>query len=372
MKNAELLTLARAACDTLMRTYTPEDLPPAGHFHYHQGVFLEGMFRFWKITHEAKYFDYIKGYYDSLIDEQGNLYFDRDQLDSLQVGNLLFPLYEETKDRRYLIAAKKLRYIIDGINKTSEGGFWHKDKYPYQMWLDGLYMAGPFLLKCSDYFQESRLVDQVLYQEQLMRNHMLDTSSGLLYHAWDEKCAQPWANPITGCSPEFWGRSAGWYGVALVDILEQMPDNHAGRKNLEDNLRNYITSILKVQDAETKGWYQVLDKGDREDNWLESSCAALFIYTIAKAVTSDIFDGEELITDMLEGFIETHVELKDDDFFLKNICIGTSAGEYAYYVDRPTAVNDLHGVGAFLWAILSAYEVLEKNTESVSVLETVK
>ena len=359
LSKTELLELAGKACDTLMRTYTPEELPPGGHFHYHQGVFLDGMYRLYQLTKEEKYLTYIKGYYDSLIDEEGNLYFDRDQLDSLQVGLLLFPLYEETKEERYLIVAKKLLHIVYGINKSSEGGFWHKDKYPYQMWLDGLYMAGPFLLQCARHFQLPDLVTQVVYQESLMRKNMYNPTTGLLYHAWDEKKVQPWADPATGCSPEIWGRSAGWYGTALVDILELLPEKHAERQQLEDKLTAYVATLLNYQDPKSHCWYQIVDKPEKSDNWLESSCSALFIYTIAKSIELQLVDSTKraAVEQALEGLVKEMVHVEGDHLSLSGICIGTSAGEYRYYVERPTSENDLHGVGAFIWAVLAVYEL---------------
>jgi len=359
LSKQELLELAEKACDTLMKTYTPEELPPSGHFHYHQGVFLDGMYRLYKLTKKEKYFDYIRSYYDSLIDEEGNLYFDRDQLDSLQVGLLLFSLYEETKEERYLLVAKKLLHIVYSINKTSEGGFWHKDKYPYQMWLDGLYMAGPFLLKCARYFQMPDLITQVIYQESLMHKHMYDKKTGLLYHAWDEKKTQPWANPETGCSPEFWGRSSGWYGTALVELLDLLPPAHAERGQLEEKLINYTSTLLNYQDPKSLCWYQIVDKPEQSDNWLESSCSALFIYTIAKGIQMKLVDPEQLATiqKSMEGLIKTMVIVNDNHLSLKGICIGTSAGVYNYYIGRPTSENDLHGIGAFIWALLAVYDL---------------
>lgn len=278
------LFIAEKACQTIMNTYSPAELPPANRWHYHQSVFLYGMLRVWEATGKQEYFDYTKAYVDNLLDDEGNFLFARDELDSIQVGILLFPLYEETKDRKYMIAAKKLRNLLHTINKTSEGGFWHKDKYPYQMWLDGLFMAGPFMLMYDKQFQEPELIQSVLLQEKLMRTHMRDPQSGLPYHAWDEKKIQPWANKETGCSPEFWGRSVGWYGTALIDLLEQIEGQKHGQEVWIEELQRFIPAIVSHQDVDSGLWYQIVDKGDHEDNWLESSCSALFIYTIAKAL----------------------------------------------------------------------------------------
>src|SRR5690625_4818291 len=135
------LEWAREACRTIMQQYSAAQLPPANRWHYHQGVFLYGMQKLWEQTGEAEYFSYIKSYVDHLVDGQGNFYFDRAELDAIQAGLLLFMLEEQTGKNKYRKAADKLRGLFYTLNRTSEGGFWHKDIYPYQMWLDGLYMG---------------------------------------------------------------------------------------------------------------------------------------------------------------------------------------------------------------------------------------
>src|SRR5690606_1389934 len=139
------------------------------------------------------------------------------------------------------------------------------------------------------YFVEEELVLNVVRQEKLMRTHMKDEKTGLLFHAWDEKKAQPWADPETGCSPEFWGRSVGWYGTALVDILELI-NSARGQEDIVQSLKDLVPAITKFQDEKTGLWYQIVDKGDRSDNWLESSCSSLFIYFIAKAIKLGLVD----------------------------------------------------------------------------------
>jgi unsaturated rhamnogalacturonyl hydrolase len=356
------LSTASEACDALMKLYRPEELPPAGKWHYHQGVFLDGMLKVWERTRKQEYFDYAKGYIDHLLDDEGNFVFARDELDSIQVGILLFPLYQQTKEKKYMIAAAKLRNLYHTLNKTSEGGFWHKDKYPYQMWLDGLYMSSPFALLYNKQFNEPELADMVVYQEKLMRRHMKDHKTGLFYHAWDEKKVQPWANADTGCSPEFWGRSMGWYGTALVDILELLPVDHPGRDDIIQSLQSYVEAIIKFQDYKTGLWYQILDKGDQENNWLESSCTSLFIYVIARAVQKGYVNKEflNIAKKAYNGLLEHMVETKEDRWALKGICIGTSAGVYDYYVTRPSSENDLHGVGAFVLASVALYDAEQK------------
>ncbi|MFX3635231.1 MAG: glycoside hydrolase family 105 protein [Candidatus Pristimantibacillus sp.] len=346
------LQWATEASDSLIARF-PEavTLPPAHHWHYHQGVFLYGMLKLWEQTKEDKYLTYIKSYVDALIDEYGNFYFDRDQLDAIMAGLLLFTLEDQFSDRRYRIAADKLRALFTTLNLTSEGGFWHKDKYPYQMWLDGLYMGGVFAMKYGALYGQPELIELALEQEQLMRRYMKDERTGLLYHAWDEKKSMAWANPETGCSPEFWGRSIGWYGMALVDFLDVLPADHPGRTTIERETASLVEALANYQDKKTGLWYQVVDKGEREDNWLETSCTSLFLYTIAKGIKHGCVPatyGETAIKGF-KGLLQT---LRSDQqgLIVTGICIGTSAGDYINYITRPTSENDLHGVGAFILA----------------------
>ncbi|WP_027091704.1 glycoside hydrolase family 88/105 protein [Cohnella thermotolerans] len=341
------------ACDALMRAYAPGELPPAHRWHYHQGVFLCGMERLAEATDEARYDDYIRGYVDDLVDDRGNFCFARDELDAIQAGLLLFRLYERTGQSRYRVAAGKLRGLFDTLNRTSEGGFWHKDKYPYQMWLDGLYMGGVFALRYANAFGDPELRALALHQEKLMRKHMRDPRTGLLYHAWDESRRMPWADPDTGCSPEFWGRSLGWYGLALAQFLDLLPEDEPARAELEVAQRDFLQALIRCQDAESGLWYQVVDKGERPDNWLETSCSSLFVYALARGVKQGVvgFDGLEAARRGYSGLIRAVAEAGDGgEFVLPNICIGTSAGDYENYVTRPTSPNDLHGVGAFVMA----------------------
>lgn len=352
---------AKAACDSLMATYTEASkLPPADRWHYHQGVFLCGMEQLWGVTQEPKYDAYIQSYIDALIDEYGNFYFARDELDAIQAGLLLFRYDSREPNGRYRIAAEKLRSLFNTLNKTKEGGFWHKDKYPHQMWLDGLYMGGVFALKYANAYDEPALRDMVLLQERLMRKHMKDAKTGLLYHAWDEARRMPWANPDTGCSPEFWARSLGWYGLALSQFLDELPEGEPGYEALSASLRELIQALIPYQDKSSGLWYQVVDKGNLPDNWLETSGTSLFVYAIAKAykrglVSEDALDAAKK---GCQGLIDTVRFNELGRFELPLICIGTSAGDYENYVTRPTSINDLHGVGAFVMACVEMHELI--------------
>ncbi|WP_055109219.1 glycoside hydrolase family 88/105 protein [Paenibacillus ihumii] len=358
--SAAPLDWAKKACDSLMDTYKAGELPPARRWHYHQGVFLCGMELLWETVQDDRYVNYIQEYVDDLVDKHGNLYFQRDELDAMQAGLLLFNLHERTGQEKYRIAAEKLRSLLFTINRTSEGGFWHKDKYPYQMWLDGLYMAGVFSLKYANVFGEAGLRDTVLHQERLMRKHMKDEKTGLLYHAWDESRRMPWANPETGCSPEFWSRSLGWYGLALAQFMDLLPDEHPGRAELLPVLGDFVEALIRYQDEDSGLWYQVVDKGHMPDNWLETSGSCLFVYTIAKAVKLGI-SGENALAAAKKGYAGLIDVLQEDEqgrLILPDICIGTSAGDYDNYVTRPKVNNDLHGVGALIMACVEMQSLI--------------
>lgn len=345
---------AKAACDAVMAAYTPEELPPAGKWHYHQGVFLTGAVQVWERTGDVRYFDYTKRYVDHLVDELGNVVVAKGELDAIQAGLLLFTLEDATGDSRYREAARKLRALFDTFNRTREGGFWHKDHYPYQMWLDGLYMGGVFAARYAARYGEPELVDMALHQERLMRRGTL-RPDGLLVHAWDESRRAPWADPATGMAPEVWGRALGWYGVALAEIRAALPEDHPARVDLAAKLGALAEALVRHQDVESGLWYQVVDKGDQPDNWLELSCSSLFVYVIAEAVRCGAADPA-LLEAARRGFAGITARVERDAegrLVLPDICIGTGVGDYAHYIARPVSRNDLHGVGTFVWACMA-------------------
>lgn len=346
------LEWGKAACDSLMATFDPSELPPDGRWHYHQGVFLESMRQLKEIVGGDDYLTYIKGYVDHNIDENGNFLWNRKELDAIQAGLLLFELDERYKeeDTRYRVASQKLRRMFPTLNRTSDGGFWHKDGYPYQMWLDGLYMGGVFAMNYAKAYNEPELMDMVLEQERLMRKHTLDHETGLYHHAWDESKVQPWADSETGKSPEFWGRAIGWYGITYNEILDFLPEAHESRAELETALKNLAESLVQYQDEKTGLWYQVVDKTDRSDNWIETSCSALFIYTIARAIRNGHLDEsyKEQAIKGYRGLLERMEFNEEGHFIMPEICIGTGVGDYEHYINRPKTANDLHGVGSFV------------------------
>ena len=343
------LQYAQMACDTLMRKFAPEDLPPKAHFHYHQGVFLSGLERTYRLCGDEKYKNYIDAWVNSLVAEDGQIHgFDSDELDDVQPGILLYRMYEETQAERYEKAIKTLMDVVKHFPKNKEGGFWHKVKNREQMWLDGLYMAGPFCALYGKTFHDPECFDSCVYQALLMEKKTKDEKTGLLYHAWDSVKERPWADAITGRSPELWGRSIGWVPVAVLDELECMPEEQNGYGELVRMVTQLLEAVERYQDS-TGLWYQVVDKGDDPANWLETSCSCLFAAAICKAVRMGFLDESHLAAAVkaFEGVI-SRLEYRGEDVIIGGICVGTGVGDFKHYCDRPTSENDLHGTGAFL------------------------
>ncbi|MEG0564655.1 MAG: glycoside hydrolase family 88 protein [Hungatella sp.] len=361
-KENTALSYAKMACDTLMQKFAPEDLPPKGHFHYHQGVFLSGMQKTYDISKEDKYDRYVKAWVDSVIDVHGEISdFDPGQLDDIQPGVLLFGLYQRSGEERYRKALDQLLLLIRDFPKNAEGGFWHKEGNPEQMWLDGLYMAGPIAAQYGAEFGHPEYFDICAFQALLMEKKTKDPKSGLYYHAWDSVKERAWADPVTGLSPEFWGRSIGWVPVAILEELDFIPKDHKDRAELERMTRDLIRAVVPYQDAESGLWYQVVDKGDCPGNWLESSCTCLFVAAICKAVKAGLLE-EAYLNCAKKGYEGIINRLKSDEqgLLIDNICVGTGVGDYAHYCNRPTGVNDLHGAGAFILMCTEVYRAFHQ------------
>ncbi len=346
----QALHYGKLACQTMMDKFAPQDLPPKGGFHYHQGVFLSGMMHLYEVCGDEAYFDYMKAWVDSCIPEPGVIrWYNKGCLDDYMAGILLFPLYARTGDEKYRAALQMQASNLRNWRRNSYGGFWHMEFHTHQMWLDGLYMAGPVQLMYDKAFGASYLTDQAVEQAFIMFEHMHDPKTGLMYHAWDPSFGVDWATRPKGLSEEFWGRAMGWYVVAILDMMELLGKDdprHAGLAQIEQAV---LSSILRCQDA-SGAWHQVVDKGDRPDNWHESSCTCLYTYASAKAYRMGVM-GEEARVAARKGFeavLREFITVEDGVLTMSGICVGTGVMQYEGYIARPTSKNDLHGMGAFL------------------------
>lgn len=330
---------------------------------YEWGVVLSGIDRVWQLTGDQRYFDYIKQTVDAYVQADGSIRtYDLASynLDNINAGKLLFGLWRETGDERYKKALHLLRQQLRQQPRTQENGFWHKNIYPHQMWLDGIYMQGPFYAAYAKTFDEPEGFDDVAHQIILIDRHTRDPQTGLLYHGWDESRTQQWSNPTTGCSPHFWGRAVGWYMMAIPDVLDHLPIDHGHREAIIDIFKRTADALARVQDDKTGLWYQVLDQNNREGNYLEASASCMIVYGIARGVGQGILDdsykalAERGYAGILNNLITVTPEGQVD---LNQICSVAGLGgdpyrdgSYEYYISESIVTNDHKGVGAFILA----------------------
>jgi len=334
-------------------------------WNYQTGVFLKALLDLWSSGGNRRYFDYVKQVVDSYVKENGAIetYQLQDyNMDDICPGRVLLTLYQSTGEEKYRKAAALLRQQLDGQPRTKSGGFWHKKIYPWQIWLDGIYMGAPFYTEFSKTFNQPAGYEDVINQILLIDVHTRDPKTGLRYHGWDESNGQKWANPETGCSANFWGRAMGWYAMALVDVLEILPADYPRREQVVFILNDLLKAVVKFQDNKTGLWYQVLDQGDRRGNYLEASASAMFVYSLAKSVHLNYIDStyRQAATKGYEGLLNNLVKTTSTGLVnLTQVCsvagLGGNPyrdGSYEYYISEPVVSNDLKGVAPFIMASL--------------------
>jgi len=341
------------------------DFNPKPVWNYTQGLIAQSMMQVWQVTQNEKYYNYAKTYADKFIGQGGTI-SDYDlsdyNIDAVNSGKFLFLLYEKTKDERYLNAIKTLREQLKTHPRTLEGGFWHKKRYPYQMWLDGLYMGAPFYAQYARYFKEPNLFHDVVNQFVFVHKHTYNPETGLNYHGWDERKFQKWADPNTGCSPNFWSRAEGWYAMALVDVLDFLPKEHSGRPVIVSILNQVAAGIKKHQDAKTGLWYQVMDQEGREGNYLEATGSSMFVYALLKGVRLGYIGKEykAVAEKGYQGLLSNLIKDNGDGTISLTQCCAVAGlggnpyrdGSYEYYIKETVRDNDPKGVGPFIMASL--------------------
>lgn len=343
---------------------------------YTHGLVVKSMLEQWKHTGDSAYYDYAIIYADSLIDANGHIKtmkYLSFNIDNINPGKTLFDFYAQTGDERYKTAMDTLRKQMSEQPRTSEGGFWHKLRYPHQLWLDGVYMASPFLAQYGATFGEPALFDEAVKQVLLVGKKTYDSSTGLFYHGWDESGDQTWGDATTGRSSNFWSRSIGWYGAAIVDVLDYLPQETAGRDSVVSILQGLSAALVNYQDSVSGTWYQVTDQGAREGNYLESSATALFIYTLAKAVNKGYIGNEYIapVQKAFDGMTKQFTRLEEDgSYTITNCCavagLGGNAGKYrdgsfTYYIGEPIIENDPKSVGSFILAAIEYEKMITNN-----------
>ena len=280
---AEESPLSQRMADAAIARWPDGRFLPAGEpraWNYELGTLLEGMDSVWLNTADPRYYTYIENSVDPFVGPDGTiptLKPDENQLDNILLGRQLLLLYGVTQDPRYAKAASTLYQQLIHQPRTTSGGFWHQQRYPNQMWLDGLYMAEPFYAEFASEFHHPEAFSDITHQFVLTEEHARDPKTGLLYHGWDESRKERWADKETGLSSQFWARGMGWYMMALVDSLAFYPAEDPGRRQLIAQLERSAAAIAKYQDSSSGLWFQVLDKTNANGNYLESSASCMFV-----------------------------------------------------------------------------------------------
>lgn len=341
------------------------DFQPTLKWDYCHGLELQAFLQLYDRTGNEKYFDYALAYADTMIHADGSItaYKLADyNIDRLNSGKMLYKLYDYTRDEKIKKAIDLLRSQLDTHPRNDDGGFWHKKIYPNQVWLDGVYMGTPFLVEYAARYNRPQDFADVVNQITMAARHTYDPANGLYRHACDVSKQMFWADPETGQSKHSWGRALGWYAMAIVDALDFIPENQPSRDEVLDILNNIATQLKKIQDKKTGLWYQVLDKSGAKGNYLESSCSAMFIYSLFKAVRMGYIDASyrDLAEKAFKGFIKEFVEYDKDGLMnITRACAVAGlggkenrSGTFEYYINEQIRANDPKVVGPFIMAVL--------------------
>lgn len=315
---------------------------------------------------DPKYSAYMRTFVDLQVDENGvvsNYKMDEFNIDNINPARNLIILYQKTNEEKYRKAISQFVKQMEKHPKTESGGYWHKKRYPNQLWLDGVYMGMPFLALYAKEFNDRRWFDVVTHEIKLVYEKTVDAKTGLLFHAYDESKSEKWANPQNGHSPNFWSRAMGWYVMAIVDVLDYLPADHPDRQELKNLLKKTIDALLRVRDPQSGCWYQVLDQGGREGNYLEGSGTAMYIYAMAKGAKEGYLPSKYYkIADKAFGQMVKEFIFTDTDGMpsMRNICGSCGLGgfptyrdgSYHYYITEKIVKNDPKGVGPFILAAI--------------------
>ena len=336
-----------------------------GEWSYEEGVLLDGMIAEWRATGDGRLFEYVHAAVDRSVDKNGVIHMDDGKpfpvdghsMDDIEMGRSVMVMYRVLQQPKYYVAAKFLHDQMMQQPKNASGGYWHKQIYPNQMWLDGAYMSEPFLASYARTFHQPRDMDGIATQLLLMDTRMSDRSTNLLRHGWDESKKMDWADKQTGLSPEVWARAMGWYTMALVEVLERMPATDPQRAALEEVARRSLTAVARYQDPASGLWWQVMDKGSAKGNYLEASASCMFVYSMAKAMRLGVLPltFEPNVTRGWNG-IQSHFVKPDGTFSgtVKVAGLGGNpyrSGTYEYYTGEAVGDDDAKGVGTYLLAL---------------------
>ncbi len=350
--------------DRYVTSYLADYQNAKSDWNYEDGCVLMGVALLYQVTGKEYYKNFIVHYMDRFINKDGSInYYYKEQynIDCINTGKILFFLYEETKEEKYRKAIEVLMDQLRSHPRTKCNNFWHKKIYPNQIWLDGLYMAQPFYMEYETKFNHKKNYKDIISQFKNVRKYLYNEEKKLYYHGYDEAGIQSWADKKTGVSSNFWLRGMGWYIMALIDTMDQVSKEiFEHYKTLEVLFKECIKGVLPYQDKESKLFYQVIDRADFKNNYLETSGSAMIAYGILKGCSLGALQKEKYQA-IGEGIVASLLENKlieeDGNLKLKDICSvaglgpdNTRDGSLLYYLSEPVVCDDQKGAGAFIMA----------------------
>ena len=335
-------------------------------WNYIDGCMIKAVLELYNITKEDKYLRFADDFIDYFVNEDGSIksYDPKEyNIDNVNAGKTLFELYDLTGKEKYRRAIETIYSQVKTQPRTAAGNFWHKAIYPNQVWLDGMYMGQPFYMQYEVKYNNCENCMDSFNQFMNVYKIMRDPKTGLYYHGYDSSKSIFWADPETGLSKNFWLRALGWYAMALIDTIDIMPDSMTEQKNtLAGIYKDLIDSMLKFQDKSGM-WYQVVNLGDRPENYLEASGSAIFAYAIMKSTRIGILDESyyQYGKKAFDGICEKYISEKDGALQMDGICLVAGLGPadntrrdgtFEYYMSEPVVQNDAKGVAPLVLAYI--------------------
>ena len=328
----------------------------AANWNYIDGCMLMALLEMARISGDMRYRGFVERFVDSFVLEDGSIRTwnrDKQTLDDINEGRVLFPLYAVTGKEKYRLAAQLLHEALEEQPRTHEGSFWHKKIYPNQVWLDGIYMAQVFAALYEKHFGKGDYSD-IVRQVRTVRERMFDEEKKLYYHGYDASRTAFWADPVTGLSGSFWLRAMGWFAAALADLCEILPQGE-GRDFISGLLAEMMQGVAAYADPESGMYYQVVDRASENGNYLETSGSSMIAYAMLKGARLGVLEKKYAAQGQktFDGIVKRYLKFDNGQMELGGICLVAGLGPesdrrrdgtYAYYISEPIVKNDAKGV----------------------------
>ncbi|MDE5584223.1 MAG: glycoside hydrolase family 88 protein [Ruminococcus sp.] len=329
-------------------------------WNYIDNCMIRAVIMLYELTGDDRLFAYVKRFIDYYIDSDGSIptmNISDYNLDNVNGGKNIIYLFNKIKSEKYLNAMNKIFLQLESQPRLECGNFWHKAIYPHQVWLDGVYMALPFMVEYAEISGKNQLYKDVFRQLENIRTIMREEKSGLYFHGYDERREQFWADSVTGLSAEFWLRSMGWLVSGLADICEKISKKEKLYALCADMLCGLLESLSACVNPDGTMCQLPLNP-EISGNYTETSGTLLFAYSAVKSYRLGIV-GEEILQSGAKAFnsvTEKYISFNEIPV-LKNICLCAGLGgnekrdgSAEYYLSERVTENDAKGIAPYLMA----------------------